>query len=131
MVVQKYFVFAITVFHPDIMYVSEAHSGQSQELTESVNKKFDTDQIRQSVSVVRLNHTPCTLVLPLNRETNAIIHQGRERNQTPVRDIIHYTGDFGLPYRRYHLEKTVHTQPHLGTQSLNLAEKTSVRANSS
>ena len=104
MVVNKYFVFSNTVFHPDIMYVSEAHSGQSQELTESVNKKFDTDQI--------------------NQETNVII-------QTPVRDIIHYTCDFGLPYRRYHLEKTVHTQPHLGTQGLNLAEKTSVRANSS
>ena len=39
----------------------------------------------------------------------------------------HNTSDFGLHFRRDHLEKTVHTQSHLGSQGLNLAEQTSVR----
>ena len=45
---------------------------QSQELTrdrpESVKSKYDTDQIRQNVSVIRLNHAPW--FSPLNLETN-------------------------------------------------------------
>jgi hypothetical protein len=71
---------------------------------------------------------PCLLVLPLlNLETNMIIPRGRKK---PVSCTGHNTSNFGLHYKRDHLEKTVHTQPHLGTQGLNLAEQTSVRKKS-
>ena len=80
----------------------------------------------QNMTLVRfckvLDWTPPPLVLPLNLDTNAIIPRGRKK---PESCMGHYPADFGFPYRRYHLEKTVHTQTHLWTQGLNLAEQTS------